>query len=179
MLSVKYRSIDWHWPPGPLSNSWRGSDAAPPIRSPVVNTHPQVAPCGGNTPKDGQFFDKIKLIRTSYFQRISFLIVCRPSKVLISQCDEDEMRILSSCDAKIEAGLWPRPPPLSSLRTIYIYLCVFTPGNIQTRVYLGYWIWAPRPLLDTFFKKICRETWSECFWKKNYITLGIKINFVL
>ena len=130
------------------------------MRSLVVNTHPQVAPCGGNTPKDGQFFDKNKtFIHTSYFKRISFLICCGPCKVLISQCDEDEMRILSSCDAKIEAGLWPRPPlSLSSLRTIYIYLCVFSPGNIQTRVYLGYWIRSLNPgaspnsaFLDTAF----------------------------
>ena len=138
------------------------------MRSLVVNTHPQVAPCGGNTAKDRQ---NLKITSTESYLKTSkewfpdsLLFMGIPDT---SWRDDEEMRILSSRDAKVEAGLYPRPPPLSSLRTIYIYLCVFTPGNIQTRVYLGYWIQEPQhsPIsklcLDTFFKKIKKHRFSE------------------
>ena len=82
MLNVKYRLI---LAARASSNSWRGPDSAPPMRSLVVNTHPQVAPCGGNTPKDWQCFHKHKTLTLTYliFSEDSFLICCCPSKVLI------------------------------------------------------------------------------------------------
>ena len=105
--------------------------------------NPQVAPCGGQTQirdrhkknyvpdVNPQFCNRAQLW---YEDQIMFIAAFFPSLILAS------------------SGGWSLPlawhvpltsralrPLLPRLGTIYIYLCVFTPGNFQTRVYLGYW----------------------------------------